>query len=167
MNKFALALAGSLLATAAVAQTTTPSTATPATPTRPMPAMTAPPVAPTTGATTGSTMGATTGSTMGTTAGTTMSPAGTPGTMSRMNGTAAASGNSNQAVATTAANAPQPAHGRNSFTRGEARRRLEKQGFATVADLKKDAMGVWRGTGMKDGAKVNVWLDYKGNIGQS
>ena len=87
----------------------------------------------------------------------------TPGTST---GTAAAAGDSNQAVATTGANAPQPAKGANSFSDGEARRRIESRGYATVADLKKDNDGVWRGTAMRDGAKVSVWLDYKGNIGQ-
>jgi len=78
----------------------------------------------------------------------------------------AAGGDSNQAVATTAANAAQPAKGANSFSDGEAQRRIESRGYATVADLKKDGDGVWRGSAMKDGAKVGVWLDYKGNVGQ-
>ena len=88
-------------------------------------------------------------------------PGGTAGT-----GQAAASGNSNQAVATTSANTPQPAKGANSFTDGEARRRIESNGYSTVADLKKDDDGIWRGSATKDGAKVDVWLDYKGNVGQ-
>ncbi len=78
----------------------------------------------------------------------------------------AAGSDSNQAIATTGANAPQPAKGANSFSDGEARRRIESSGYATVADLKKDGDGIWRGSAMKDGAKVGVWLDYKGNIGQ-
>jgi len=77
-----------------------------------------------------------------------------------------AGSDSNQAVATTDANAPQPARGANSFSGGEARRRIERRGYTTVADLKKDGDGVWRGSATKDGAKVGVWLDYKGNIGQ-
>jgi len=81
-------------------------------------------------------------------------------------GQTAAGGDSNQAVATTNANAPQPAKGANSFSDGEARRRIESSGYSPVADLKKDGDGVWRGSAMKDGAKVEVWLDYKGNIGQ-
>jgi protein CpxP len=80
-------------------------------------------------------------------------------------GAGGASGDSNQAVATTTANAAQPAKGANSFTEGEARRRIEKEGYATVADLKKDGDGVWRGHGSKNGANVSVWLDYKGNVG--
>jgi len=50
----------------------------------------------------------------------------TPGTgvVDRNTGAAAASGDRNQAVATTGANAAQPARGANSFNEGEARRRL-------------------------------------------
>ncbi len=83
-----------------------------------------------------------------------------------LSGPGAASGNNNQAVATTNANAPQPAKGSNSFTMGEARSRIEKEGFTNVTDLKKDDFGVWRGHGKKNGQTVSVWLDYKGNVGQ-
>jgi peptidoglycan hydrolase-like protein with peptidoglycan-binding domain len=81
-------------------------------------------------------------------------------------GTNAAGGNNNQAVATTKANAPQPAHGANSFSKGEAGRRIARQGFQDVSDLGKEATGVWRGTATKGGQHVQVWLDYKGNVGQ-
>lgn len=81
--------------------------------------------------------------------------------------TAAAAGNDNQAVATTSANAPAPAKGANSFTSGQAKSRIEKNGFSNVSDLTKDDNGVWRGTAQKDGSTVNVWLDYKGNVGES
>ena len=77
-----------------------------------------------------------------------------------------AAGNTNQAVVTTDANALQPAKGANSFTAGEAQRRIEKEGFATVVDLKKDDNGIWHGHATKDGASTGVWLDYKGNIGR-
>ncbi len=79
----------------------------------------------------------------------------------RNTGTAAASGDRNQAVATTDANAPQPAQEANSFSRGEARRRIERHGFQKVVSLHKDNGGVWRGKGMKDGQQVGVWLDYQ------
>jgi hypothetical protein len=81
--------------------------------------------------------------------------------------TAAASGDSNQAVATTSANAPTPAKGANSFTMGEARSRIEKNGFSNVSDLAKDDNGVWRGKAQKGGTTTTVWLDYKGNVGES
>ena len=97
--------------------------------------------------------------------GSSMAPAGTAMTPSG-NGQAAASGNDNQVVATTGANAAQPAHGANSFSMREARRRIARHGFTQVADLRKDENGVWRGTAMMQGSKANVWLDYKGNVGQ-
>jgi len=80
---------------------------------------------------------------------------------------AAASGNDNQAVATTSANADQPATGKNSFTKGQARHRIQKKGYSHVSGLTKDQDGVWRGSAQKDGQQVSVWLDFKGNVGQS
>ncbi len=88
------------------------------------------------------------------------------GLAGRNSGTAAASGDRNQAVATTDANAPQPARGSSSFTQAQARRRLERSGFQGVSALTKDRGGVWRGSATKDGQPVQVWLDYKGNTGQ-
>ena len=93
-------------------------------------------------------------------------PAGT-GVVNRNTGPAAASGDRNQAVATTNANAPQPARGANSFTDGEARRRIESNGYTEVTGLQKDADGIWHGTAKKGGNTVKVWLDYKGNVGAS
>ena len=55
--------------------------------------------------------------------------------------------------------------GRNSFTRGQATKRLAGAGFSAITDLKKDDQGIWRGKAMKDGASVTVGFDYKGNIG--
>ncbi|HQT78561.1 MAG: hypothetical protein B7Z80_16635 [Rhodospirillales bacterium 20-64-7] len=81
--------------------------------------------------------------------------------------TNAASGNNNQAVATTSANAPKPAHGANSFTVGQAKTRIEKDGYSNVTDLRKDSNGVWRGKAEKGGTTTMVWLDYKGNVGQA
>lgn len=146
MKALTLILAGGLLATAASAQTTsTPPSNTTA------PAVTTTPGAPLPG-------------TPGTNTNTGTVPG--AGAVDRNTGAAAAAGDRNQAVATTGENAPQPAKGANSFTDGEARRRIESSGYSTVADLKKDDDGIWRGSAMKDGAKVGVWLDYKGNIGQ-
>jgi hypothetical protein len=100
------------------------------------------------------------------TPGTGPAAAATDGTATRDNNAAAASGNSNQAVATTAANAPAPAKGANSFTMGEAKSRLEKNGFSNVSGLTKDDNGVWRGSAQKGGSATTVWLDYKGNTGE-
>jgi len=84
-----------------------------------------------------------------------------------MSGPAAASGNNNQAVATTNANAATPAKGANSFTSGEAKSRIEKNGYSNVGTLQKDDNGVWRGPAQKNGTQTNVWLDYKGNVGET
>ena len=56
------------------------------------------------------------------------------------------------------------AKGRNSFTETQAQGRLAKAGYANVSKLMKDDNGVWRGTAMKNGAKVDVGLDYKGDV---
>ncbi len=148
MKSIPLALAAALIATAAAAQTTPGTTAG----SSPTPGNSAP------GATSNAPMPGVNPST-----GTTPST----GYVDRNSGTAAASGDRNQAVATTDANAPQPAQGANSFSHGEARRRIESHGFQRVVNLHKDKGGVWRGMGMKDGQKVPVWLDYKGNVGQT
>ena len=60
-----------------------------------------------------------------------------------------------------------PVAGRNSFTEGEAKSRIEKMGFGNVSDLKKDDNGVWRGRAMKNGQLVDVSLDYQGNVIQA
>ena len=60
-----------------------------------------------------------------------------------------------------------PVAGRNSFTEGEAKSRIEKMGFSNISNLKKDDNGVWRGRGMKDGKTVDVSLDYQGNVIQA
>lgn len=79
----------------------------------------------------------------------------------------AATINSNQAVATTSANAPMPAKGANSFTMNEAKARIQRDGYSNVDNLSKDNDGIWRGKAQKDGTTTTVWLDYKGNIGVS
>src|SRR5712672_4450537 len=57
-----------------------------------------------------------------------------------------------------------PVAGRNSFTEGEAKSRIEKMGFSNVTNLKKDDNGVWRGRATKDGKTVDVSLDYQGKV---
>ncbi|POR52474.1 hypothetical protein [Bosea psychrotolerans] len=59
-------------------------------------------------------------------------------------------------------NAPLP--GANSFTEGQAKSRLEANGYSNVTGLKKDENGVWKGSAMKGSAKVTVSVDYRGNI---
>jgi len=100
--------------------------------------------------------------------GNTTGSAGMPGATNTRNGdTTAASGDTNQTVATTSANSPTPAKGANSFTMGEAQDRLERNGFSGVSDLAKDGDGIWRGKAQKGGRTTAVWLDYKGNVGES
>jgi hypothetical protein len=60
-----------------------------------------------------------------------------------------------------------PVAGRNSFTEGEAKSRIEKMGFSNVTNLKKDEHGVWRGRAMKDSKTVEVSVDYQGNVIQA
>ena len=138
-----IAWLGAMLTTASLAQTTT---TTPRTAPAPAPTAGAP-TAPGTNSATGTPSGA--------------------GIVDRNTGQPAASGDRNQAVATTNANAAQPARGANSFTEGEARRRLERNGYKDVTGLQKDNNGVWRGSATKGAGKVKVWLDYKGNVGES
>ena len=57
-----------------------------------------------------------------------------------------------------------PVPGANSFTEAQARERLEAHGYANVTDLKLDDQQIWRGKAVKNGASVNVAVDYQGNI---
>jgi hypothetical protein len=57
-----------------------------------------------------------------------------------------------------------PVAGSNSFTEGQAKSRIESNGFANVSELRKDDQGVWRGKAMKDGKSVTVSLDFQGNV---
>ena len=57
-----------------------------------------------------------------------------------------------------------PVAGANSFTEGQAKSRIESNGYSNVSELKKDDSGIWRGKAMKDGKAVNVTLDFQGNI---
>ena len=57
-----------------------------------------------------------------------------------------------------------PVEGANSFTEGQARSRIEGRGYTSVGGLKKDNNGVWRGTATKGGKKINVSVDFQGNV---
>ena len=77
----------------------------------------------------------------------------------------------NRDANTPAVNAPNsppnpgaPVAGANSFTEGQAKSRIESNGFANVSELRKDDQGVWRGKATKDGKSVNVTLDFQGNV---
>ncbi len=74
-------------------------------------------------------------------------------------------GPGNNAINTKSTNNPgAPVAGANSFTEGQAKSRLESNGFSNVGELKKDDNGVWRGKAMKDGKSVDVSLDFQGNV---
>jgi hypothetical protein len=57
-----------------------------------------------------------------------------------------------------------PLKGANSFTETQAQDRALSYGLSSVAGLKKDADGIWRGTAQKDNKQVDVSIDYKGNV---
>ncbi|MBR0695839.1 hypothetical protein [Bradyrhizobium lablabi] len=61
-------------------------------------------------------------------------------------------------------NSNAPVAGRNSFTEGQAKSRIEAAGFSDVSDLKKDDSGVWRGKAKKEGKQTEVSLDFQGNV---
>jgi hypothetical protein len=61
-------------------------------------------------------------------------------------------------------NSDAPVAGRNSFTEGQARSRIEEAGYANVTELKKDDKGVWRGQASKGGTATTVSVDFQGNV---
>ncbi|MCZ8184006.1 MAG: PepSY domain-containing protein [Beijerinckiaceae bacterium] len=71
---------------------------------------------------------------------------------------------SNPAVTTPAAPAPAAMPGANSFTEGQAKLRIENDGYTAVTGLNKDANGIWQATATKGGQNVHVSVDYQGNI---
>lgn len=81
------------------------------------------------------------------------------------NAQSATIGSHNPAIkASTPRTTEAAAKGRNSFTEHQAQVRIGKAGYTNVSGLAKNQNGVWQGTAMKGGAKVNVALDYKGNV---
>ena len=77
----------------------------------------------------------------------------------------ASQGPGNPAINKSEGNNPgAPVAGANSFTEGQAKSRIESNGYANVSELRKDEQGVWRGKAMKDGKSVNVSLDFQGNV---
>jgi hypothetical protein len=57
-----------------------------------------------------------------------------------------------------------PVAGKNSFTAKETTKRLHDHGYSQVKGLTKNADGIWMGKAVKNGAPVNVAVDYQGNI---
>ena len=74
-------------------------------------------------------------------------------------------GPNNKAINSKNGNNPgAPVAGANSFTEGQAKSRIESNGYTNVSGLRKDDKGVWRGTAMRDGKSVDVSLDFEGNV---
>jgi hypothetical protein len=77
----------------------------------------------------------------------------------------AQSGPNNNAVNSAGQNnSDAPVAGRNSFTEGQAKSKLEDAGYADVTALKKDDKGVWRGQASKGGSATAVSVDFQGNV---
>ena len=70
----------------------------------------------------------------------------------------------NNAINSDQKNSDRPVAGRNSFTEGQAKSKIEDAGYSNVSDLKKDDNGVWRGKASKGGSSTNVSLDFQGNV---
>ena len=77
----------------------------------------------------------------------------------------AQSGPNNNAINTAGQNnSDAPVAGRNSFTEGQAKSKIEGAGYSNVTELKKDDNGVWRGNASKGGAATSVSVDFQGNV---
>jgi hypothetical protein len=61
-------------------------------------------------------------------------------------------------------NSNAPVAGRNSFTEGQAKSKIEGAGYTNVTELKKDDNGVWRGKASKGGSAAAVSVDFQGNV---
>jgi hypothetical protein len=57
-----------------------------------------------------------------------------------------------------------PLAGANSFTENQAKDRIIALGLSAPSSLVKDDQGIWRGSATKDGASVQVAVDFKGNV---
>lgn len=64
----------------------------------------------------------------------------------------------------TARQTSQPAEGGTSFTEAQAKGRLADAGYTSMSKLTKSKDGMWMGTASKGGKKVEVALDYTGNV---
>ena len=77
----------------------------------------------------------------------------------------AQSGPNNSAVNSPGENnSNAPVAGRNSFTEGQAKSKIEDAGYANVTELEKDDNGVWRGKASRDGSATAVSVDFQGNV---
>lgn len=77
----------------------------------------------------------------------------------------AQSGPNNNAVNSRGENnSNAPVAGRNSFTEGQAKSKIEGAGYTNVSELKKDDNGVWRGKANIGGSSTAVSVDFQGNV---
>jgi hypothetical protein len=77
----------------------------------------------------------------------------------------AQSGPNNNAVNSRGENnSNAPVAGRNSFTEGQAKSKIEGAGYTNVSELKEDDNGVWRGKANKGGSSTSVSVDFQGNV---
>lgn len=54
--------------------------------------------------------------------------------------------------------------GANSFTEGQAKARFEEAGFTAIQGLVRDDAGFWRARGMRNGAAIDLAMDFRGRI---
>lgn len=54
--------------------------------------------------------------------------------------------------------------GANSFTEGQAREAIAKQGYTDIGALTQNESGIWSASATKDGAVSTVSVDYKGVV---
>jgi len=77
----------------------------------------------------------------------------------------AQSGPNNAVVNSTGQNnSNAPVAGRNSFTEGQAKSRIEQARYTNVTELKKDENGVWRGKASNGGPATAVSVDFQDNV---
>src|SRR3954469_23131101 len=85
-------------------------------------------------------------------------------TASAQNPPAQSGPNNNAVNSSDQNNSNAPVAGRNSFTEGQAKSKIEEAGYSNVSELKKDDNGVWRGKASKGGSPTDVSLDFQGNV---
>jgi hypothetical protein len=86
-------------------------------------------------------------------------------TASAQNNPPAKDGPNNNAVNSAGQNnSNAPVAGRNSFTEGQAKSKIEDAGYTGVIELKKDDNGIWRGKANKGGSVMAVSVDFQGNV---
>jgi len=52
----------------------------------------------------------------------------------------------------------------NSFTEGQARRRIEDRSYSNVDQLHKDHNSIWQTEATKDGRRLRVGVDFRGDV---